>query len=112
MGFFSRWLKKSPVSVAQKFSESPVNISQVAQIPIDWFGTGVYDREAAVRTVIDHIARNIASMPFKVYTRQPDGDRVEDTTSPLAQLMAKPSVLPWHDTLPILLLAALRWSAQ
>lgn len=94
MGFFSRWLKKSPVSVAQKFSESPVNISQVAQIPIDWFGTGVYDREAAVRTVIDHIARNIASMPFKVYTRQPDGDRVEDTTSPLAQLMAKPSVLP------------------
>ena len=94
MGFFSRWLKKSPVSVAQKFSESPVNISQVAQLPIDWFGAGVYDREAAVRTVIDHIARNIASMPFKVYTRQPDGDRVEDTTSPLAQLMAKPSVLP------------------
>ena len=89
MGFFSRWLKKSPVSVAQKFSESPVNISQVAQLPIDWFGAGVYDREAAVRTVIDHIARNIASMPFKVYTRQPDGDRVEDTTSPLAQLMAR-----------------------
>ena len=43
MGFFSRWLKKSPVSVAQKFSESPVNISQVAQLPIDWFGAGVYD---------------------------------------------------------------------
>ena len=94
MGFFSRWLKKSPVSVAQKFSESPVNISQVAQLPIDWFGAGVYEREAAVRTVIDHIARNIASMPFKVYIRQSDGDRVEDTTSPLAQLMAKPSVLP------------------
>ena len=94
MGFFSRWLKKSPVSVAQKFSESPVNISQVAQIPIDWFGAGVYEREAAVRTVIDHIARNIASMPFKVYRRQSDGDRVEDTTSPLAQLMARPSVLP------------------
>ena len=94
MGFFSRWLKKSPVSVAQKFSESSVNISQVAQLPIDWFGAGVYEREAAVRTVIDHIARNIASMPFKVYTRQPDGDRVEDTTSHLAQLMAKPSVLP------------------
>ena len=46
MGFFSRWLKKSPVSVAQKFSESPVNISQVTQLPIDWFGPGGYERRA------------------------------------------------------------------
>ena len=60
MGFFSRWLKKSPVSVAQKFSESPVNISQVAQLPIDWFGAGVYEREAAVRTVIELIEPKLA----------------------------------------------------
>ena len=64
MGFFSRWLKKSPVSVAQKFSESPVNISQVTQLPI----VGAID--------------------------------------------GKTERSPWHDTLPILLLAALRWPAQ
>ena len=76
MGFFSRWLKKSSVSVAQKFSESSVNISQVAQLPIDWFGAGVYEREAEVRTVIGispacHSRSTLASLTVTVWrTRQ------------------------------------------
>lgn len=54
----------------------------------------VYGAEPAVRTVVDFIARNIASLPFKAYHKQTDGDRIEVTTGSLARLIARPSTQP------------------
>ena len=55
---------------------------------------GMYCREYAVRTVVDFIVRNIASLPLKVYRKNSDGDPVEVTDGNLYHLMKRPSRLP------------------
>lgn len=52
---------------------------------------GLYCREYAVRVVVDFIARQIASLPLKVYRRLPDGTRDEAPDSMLARLLRRPS---------------------
>lgn len=66
--------------------------------PDEWdfigWANGMYTRQYAVRVVVDFIARNIASLPFKVYRRDADGDAMEVRDGSLAQLMRRPSMLP------------------
>ena len=53
---------------------------------------GLYATEYAVRTVTDFIASNIASLPFKAYVQQANGDRAEIAGgTPLASMLAHPS---------------------
>jgi HK97 family phage portal protein len=55
---------------------------------------GLYCREYAVRTVVDFIVRNIASLPLKVYRKDANGDPVEVNSGSFHQLMKRPSMLP------------------
>jgi HK97 family phage portal protein len=54
------------------------------------YGT-IYRTQPAVRTVVDFAARNVAQLGLHVFERVSDTDRVRDTTSPLAQLLAAPN---------------------
>lgn len=55
---------------------------------------GMYCREYAVRTVVDFIVRNIASLPLKVYRKDSNGDPIEVTNGPFYELMKRPSRMP------------------
>lgn len=84
------------------------SLSSLAEIPPGWFPSassfatsvgwsGGGDEEAlfraqpALRTVISFLARNIASLPLKVYRRISDTDRVRVTDTPLARLLGRPN---------------------
>ena len=59
------------------------------------FGSGaVWRTEYAVRTVVDFVASNIASLPFHAYSMLENGDSAQDTTSELARLIEHPSAVP------------------
>ena len=73
--------------------------------PWPWLGAegAMYRRQPAVRSVVDFLARNIASLNLKVYQRVDNTDRVELYTHPLAQLIRKPNprltrYRLWRDT--------------
>jgi HK97 family phage portal protein len=51
----------------------------------------IYRTQSNVRTVVDFLARNIAQLPFKVYRRQSDADRVRLADHPLAVLLNRPN---------------------
>jgi HK97 family phage portal protein len=53
----------------------------------------IWKTQASVRTVVSFLGRNIASLGLHVYRRVSDTDRVRDTESAVAQLIAKPN--PW-----------------
>lgn len=50
----------------------------------------MYETQPALKTVIDFLARNVAQLPLKVYTRNGD-DRVRDRTGPLALTLERPN---------------------
>lgn len=57
----------------------------------------LYCSQPALRAVVSFLAREIASVPLKVYTAEDDGsDRRRDRTSPAALLLARPN---GHQTL-------------
>ena len=92
MSFWSRFTRKSsdankpPTTIRPQWQASP----RPAAAPSS--PTGLYATEYAIRTVTGFIASNIASMPFKAYVQQSNGDRVEvPHGSPLARLIAQPS---------------------
>lgn len=51
----------------------------------------IWRTQPAVRTVVDFLARNIASLALQAFKMQGETDRVRDRDSELAQLLAKPS---------------------
>ena len=73
--------------------------------PWPWLGAegAMYRRQPAVRSVVDFLARNIASLNLKVYERVGNTDRVELYDHPLAQLIRRPNprftrYRLWRDT--------------
>jgi len=61
--------------------------------PWPWLGTygAVYQRQPAVRSVVDFLARNIASLNLKVYRREANTDRTELDDHALAMLIRRPN---------------------
>ena len=53
--------------------------------------TGLYRTQPNLRAVVSFLSDNAASVPWKVYDRVADGDRVRVTDSPAALLLARPS---------------------
>ena len=51
----------------------------------------LYRTQPNLRAVVSYLADNAASVPWKVYDRVADGDRVRVTDSPAALLLAQPS---------------------
>ena len=51
----------------------------------------IWRTQGAVRTVIDFLARNIASLSPKLYERVSDTDRTRITDHPLADLLSSPN---------------------
>ena len=51
----------------------------------------LYRSQPNLRAVVSFLADNAASVPWKVYDRVADGDRVRVTDSPAAMLLARPS---------------------
>lgn len=51
----------------------------------------LYAEQPELRTVISFLADNVASLPLKCYVRKPDGSRVRDRESTLAQLLEHPN---------------------
>lgn len=51
----------------------------------------LYRTQPNLRAVVGYLADNAASVPWKVYDRQTDGDRVRVTDSPAALLLARPN---------------------
>ncbi len=106
MGFLDRLLSNNAATVGMKMAEAVEHPMPATSIPLvngdcwpsdmDFYGdaSGIYCREYAVRVVIDFITRNIASLPFKVYRKNADGDSEEVTSGALADLMKRPSPLP------------------
>lgn len=102
MGIMSRFTNALGFTKAAK----TVNVAQPSGISITadtsdagfssslFPASGTYIRDAAVRTVVDYIARNIASLPAKVYVRDGDGGRSRVRGTGLSNLMERPSVLP------------------
>ena len=106
MGFWKDFLTRSPAALAMKAAEetaSPPPVIMPADTTGDdtihwntigdWTGHayGTYCREYAVRIVIDFITRNIASLPFKVYEKDGNGDPSEVHDGALADLMRRPN---------------------
>ncbi|MDO4791847.1 MAG: phage portal protein [Buchananella hordeovulneris] len=54
----------------------------------------VWRAQPAIRTVVEYIARTIATIPLHVYRREPDGGRTRVRTGPVADALAVPSPLP------------------
>lgn len=76
----------------------------------------IWASQPSVRKVVDFIARNLAGIPWRVYRRQGDTDRVRVTDHPLALLLAEPgdraiAFRLWHSLLVDFLLYD-RWCAQ
>lgn len=104
MGLLDRLLHTNAAEIAMKQDEPSTALVPATSVDIpdtswpsdiDFTGwvNGMYCREYAVRTVVDFITRNIASLPLKVY-RKTDGDPQEVRDGALAQLMRRPSHLP------------------
>lgn len=108
MGLLTDWLTRSPAMLAIRNADrnhepTPAMPPPASSIPddtiswnttsLDWTADayGAYCREYAVRIVIDFITRNIASLPFKVYEKDPNGDPREVHDGALADLMRRPS---------------------
>lgn len=94
MSFWQKFVKKSAGETTP--ATTPAHETQwqasprPAATPTDT--AGLYATEYAVRTVTDFIASNIASLPFKAYMQQANGDRVEiPADTPLASMLAHPS---------------------
>ena len=51
----------------------------------------LYRTQPNLRAVVSFLADNAASVPWKVYDRVADGDRVRVTDSPAALLLARPN---------------------
>lgn len=89
-----------PANMSSDVTIPPVPASSVPDdtqwpaMDFDGFAGGVASREYATRTVVSFIVRNIASLPFKVYRRNGDGDPEEVNEGPLYDLMKRPSALP------------------
>lgn len=104
MGLLDRLLhtNSAEIAIKQNESDSKAVIPATSTDPgVEWpsesefvgWVNGMYCREYAVRTVVDFITRNIASLPFKVY-RKTDGDPQEMHEGALHDLMRNPSRLP------------------
>lgn len=72
----------APLPVARGIDYAPVITSDL------------WRTEYAVRTVVDFVAQKIASLPWHAYRETGDGDRVRDTSSEMARLIARPSYVP------------------
>lgn len=57
----------------------------------------MYERQPAVRTVVDYIARNVAQLGLKLYERRSDTERVRDIDHSAALTMAHPNDLAPED---------------
>lgn len=103
MGFLSNLLR-GPASIAMKMAETdrlptivdatPTAIGWPTDEEFEGYVNGWYCRDYAVRVVVDFITRQIASLPFKVYRRDSDGDAQEVRSGALADLIRDPSPLP------------------
>lgn len=96
MSFWEKFVRKSAGDTNTATATTPVHETQwqasprPSATPSDT--AGLYATEYAVRTVTDFIASNIASLPFKAYVQQANGDRAEIAVStPLASMLAHPS---------------------
>lgn len=92
MSFWQKFVKKSAGETTP--ATTPAHEPQwqasprPAATPTDT--AGLYATEYAVRTVTDFIASNIASLPFKAYMQQANGDRMEiPADTPLASIDRK-----------------------
>ena len=82
------------VDGAKAFSGQPTFVQSLADAgPWPWLGAygAIYLRQPAVRSVVDFLARNIASLNPKVYERKGDTDRIEQDDHPLAELLRHPN---------------------
>lgn len=96
MSFWEKFVRKSAGDTNTATATTPVHETQWQASPrpsATPSGTsGLYATEYAVRTVTDFIAANIASLPFKAYVQQTNGDRAEvPANTPLASMLAHPS---------------------
>lgn len=96
MSFWEKFARKSAGDTNTATATTPVHETQwqasprPSATPSDT--AGLYATEYAVRTVTDFIASNIASLPFKAYVQQTNGDRAEIAGgTPLASMLAHPS---------------------
>lgn len=96
MSFWEKFVRKSAGDTNTATATTPVHETQwqasprPSATPSDT--SGLYATEYAVRTVTDFIASNIASLPFKAYVQQTNGDRAEIAGgTPLASMLAHPS---------------------
>ena len=96
MSFWEKFVRKSAGDTNTATATTPVHETQwqasprPSATPSDT--AGLYATEYAVRTVTDFIASNIASLPFKAYVQQANGDRAEIAGgTPLASMLAHPS---------------------
>lgn len=96
MSFWEKFVRKSAGDTNTATATTPVHETQwqasprPSATPSDT--AGLYATEYAVRTVTDFIASNIASLPFKAYVQQTNGDRAEIAGgTPLASMLAHPS---------------------
>ena len=96
MSFWEKFVRKSAGDTNTATATPPVHETQCqasprpSATPSDT--AGLYATEYAVRTVTDFIASNIASLPFKAYVQQANGDRAEiAANTPLASMLAHPS---------------------
>lgn len=96
MPFWEKFARKSAGDTNTATATTPVHEPQwqasprPSATPSDT--AGLYATEYAVRTVTDFIAANIASLPFKAYVQQANGDRAEvPANTPLASMLAHPS---------------------
>lgn len=98
MGFLNRLLRKSVASAAittigrAEGTFPGIRIADPGTPLLSYApGNSVYETDLAVRDVIDYIASNIASLPFKVYRKLDDGDRQEAGETMLGRLISRPS---------------------
>lgn len=72
-------------------ADPPVALSDVG-IPLADQPLRVWRSQPSVRKVVDFAARNVAMVPLHVYARASDTDRVRDTDSTAARLLANPGL--------------------
>lgn len=85
MGIFDRLLS----ALSPRYS---ITVSPGASVVAAGMDTAqLYRTQPNLRAVVSYLADNAASVPWKVYDRVSDGDRVRITDSPAALLLASPN---------------------
>jgi HK97 family phage portal protein len=84
----------TPPALVKGAEFHPTVRETIIQLGGAWYcGTygAMYKRQPAVRAVVDFLARNVAQLNAKVYSRISNTDRIEEPDHPLAELLRHPN---------------------